>query len=369
LAIGIGAWRTGLAPLEANTIWTVATLPVVAALAISILRDFWIGRFGVDAIALVSMSAALLLGQPLAGVVVAIMYAGGTVLEDFARGRAERSLKALTDRSPRVAHRTSTLGTETIPVEDVAVGDELRVRAGELLPVDGILLDASASLDESAVSGEPLPERRSAGDAVRSGTVNAGETFNMRASALAEQSTYAAIVRMVAAAQTAKSPFIRMADRFALFLLPVTLLVSGAAWYVSGDPIRALAVLVVATPCPLILAAPVAFIGGVSRAARAGILMKGSAALEALAQVRTAIFDKTGTLTIGGAELIEIEAAPGRDTNHLLQLLASLEQASHHVLADSIIRAARGRQLVLSHPRDVHEHRGAGLKARVDDVA
>ncbi|MER8693087.1 heavy metal translocating P-type ATPase [Mesorhizobium opportunistum] len=369
LAIGIGAWRTGLGPLEANTIWTVATLPVVAALAISILRDFWIGRFGVDAIALVSMSAALLLGQPLAAVVVAIMYAGGTVLEDFARGRAERNLKALTDRSPRVAHRTSTRGTETISVEHVAVGDELLVRAGELLPVDGILLDASASLDESAVSGEPLPERRSAGDMLHSGTVNAGETFNMRASALAEQSTYAAIVRMVAAAQTAKSPFIRMADRFALFLLPFTLLVSGVAWYVSGDPIRALAVLVVATPCPLILAAPVAFIGGVSRAARAGILMKGGTALEALAQVRTAIFDKTGTLTIGGAELIEIEAAPGRDANHLLQLLASLEQASHHVLADSVVRAARGRQLMLSHPHDVSEHRGAGLKGRVENMS
>jgi len=369
LALGIGVWRTGLGSLQADTIWTVATLPVVVALAISILRDFWIGRFGVDVIALVSMSAALLLGQPLAAVVVAIMYAGGTVLEDFARGRAERNLKALTDRSPRVAHRTSTPGAETIPVEDVAVGDELLVRAGELLPVDGILVDASASLDESAVTGEPLPERRTAGDILRSGTVNAGEAFSMRASALAEQSTYAAIVRMVAAAQTAKSPFIRMADRFALFLLPVTLLVSGAAWYVSGDPIRALAVLVVATPCPLILAAPVAFIGGVSRAARAGILMKGSAALEALAQVRTAIFDKTGTLTIGGAELIEIEAAPGRDANHLLQLLASLEQASHHVLADSIIRAARGRQLVLSHPRGVQEHRGAGLKGRVDDMS
>ncbi|WP_136619677.1 MULTISPECIES: heavy metal translocating P-type ATPase [Mesorhizobium] len=369
LVVGIGVWRTGLGPLEADTIWTVATLPVVAALAISILRDFWIGRFGVDAIALVSMSAALLLGQPLAAVVVAIMYAGGTVLEDFARGRAERSLKALTDRSPRVAHRTSTLGTETISVEDVAVGDELLVRAGELLPVDGILLDASASLDESAVTGEPLPERRTAGDMLRSGTINAGETFSMRASALAEQSTYAAIVRMVAAAQTAKSPFIRMADRFALFLLPAALLVSGAAWYISGDPIRALAVLVVATPCPLILAAPVAFIGGVSRAARAGILMKGSAALEGLAQVRTAIFDKTGTLTIGGAELIEIEAAPGRDANHLLQLLASLEQASHHVLADSIIRAARGRQLMLSHPHDVHEHRGAGLMGLVENMS
>ncbi|MER9371128.1 heavy metal translocating P-type ATPase [Mesorhizobium sp. M0491] len=368
LAAGIGAWRTGLGPLEADTIWTVATLPLVVALAISILRDFWIGRFGVDAIALVSMSAALLLGQPLAAVVVAIMYAGGTVLEDFARGRAERNLKALTDRSPRVAHRTSTLGTETISVEDVAVGDQLLVRAGELLPVDGILLDASASLDESAVSGEPLPERRSAGDVLRSGTVNAGETFSMRASALAEQSTYAAIVRMVAAAQTAKSPFIRMADRFALFLLPATLLVSGTAWYVSGDPIRALAVLVVATPCPLILAAPVAFIGGVSRAARAGVLMKGSAALEALAQVRTAIFDKTGTLTIGGAELIEIEAAPDRDANLLLQLLASLEQASHHVLADSIIRAARSRQLMLSHPCNVREYRGAGLNGEVENI-
>ncbi|MBZ9672283.1 heavy metal translocating P-type ATPase [Mesorhizobium sp. B2-1-8] len=369
LAIGFGVRQTRVGPLEADTIWTIATLPVVGALAISILRDFWIGRFGVDAIALVSMSAALLLGQPLAAVVVAIMYAGGTVLEDFARGRAERSLKALTDRSPRVAHRKSANGTEMIPIEEVAVGDTLLVRAGELLPVDGILLDPSASLDESAVTGEPLPERRNAGDMLRSGTINAGETFSMRASARADQSTYAAIVRMVAAAQTVKAPFIRMADRFALFLLPATLLVSGAAWYISGDPIRALAVLVVATPCPLILAAPVAFIGGVSRAARAGILMKGSAALEALAQVRTAIFDKTGTLTIGGAELIEIEAEPGRDADHLLQLLASLEQASHHVLADSIIRAARGRHLMLSHPHDVREHRGAGMNGRVENMA
>jgi heavy metal translocating P-type ATPase len=369
LAIGIGVWRTGYGSVQAGTIWAVATLPVVAALAISILRDFWIGRFGVDAIALVSMSAALLLGQPLAAVVVAIMYAGGTVLEDFARGRAERNLKALTDRSPRVAHRKSTQGTDTISVDQVAVGDELLVRAGELLPVDGILLDAMASLDESAVTGEPLTERRRAGDMLRSGTLNAGESFSMRASALAEQSTYAAIVRMVAAAQTAKAPFIRMADRFALFLLPATLLVAGTAWYASGDPIRALAVLVVATPCPLILAAPVAFIGGVSRAARAGILMKGSAALETLAQVRTAIFDKTGTLTVGGAELIEIDVAPGGDADALLQLLASLEQASHHVLADSIVRAARGKNLGLSHPCNVREYRGAGLKGRVDKVS
>lgn len=225
LAIGLWIRQFGFGSIEAGTVWTVATLPVVVALAISILRDFWIGRFGVDAIALVSMSAALLLDQPLAAVVVAIMYAGGTVLEDFARGRAERNLKALTDRAPRVAHRKSAQSTDTISVDQVSVGEELLVRTGELLPVDGILLDASASVDESAVTGEPLPVRRSAGDALRSGTLNAGEPFSMRASALAEQSTYAAIVRMVAAAQTAKAPFIRMADRFALFLLPATLLV------------------------------------------------------------------------------------------------------------------------------------------------
>ncbi|MDX8449432.1 heavy metal translocating P-type ATPase [Mesorhizobium captivum] len=369
LAVGLGVWRSGIDFVPHDAIWTAATLPVVVTLAISIVRDFWIGRIGVDAIALVSMSAALLLGQSLAAIVIAIMYAGGTALEDLARGRAERNLKALTDRAPRVAHRKCGDATETISADQVAVGDEILVRAGELLPVDGILIDASALLDEATVTGEPLPERRSAGDALRSGTVNAGEAFVMRASAVADKSTYAAIVRMVAAAQTAKAPFIRVADRFALLLLPVTLAVAGIAWRLSGDPIRALAVLVVATPCPLILAAPVAFIGGVSRAARAGILMKGSAALEALAQIRTAIFDKTGTLTLGGAELIDIEVAPGHEAEEALRLLASLEQASHHVLADSIVRIARHRNLVLSHPHDVREYRGEGLKGEVDRVS
>ncbi|MDG4853698.1 MULTISPECIES: heavy metal translocating P-type ATPase [unclassified Mesorhizobium] len=369
LVLGLGVWRSGIGPLSPNTIWTAATLPVVVTLAISILRDFWIGRIGVDAIAVVSMSAALLLGQTLAAVVVAIMYAGGTVLEDLARGRAERNLRALTDRAPRVAHRKSGSGAETIPVSQVTVGDELLVRAGELLPVDGILIDASALLDESTVTGEPLPERRSTGDTLRSGTVNAGEAFVMRASAIADESTYTAIVRMVAAAQTAKTPFIRMADRFALLLLPLTFLVAGIAWHLSGDPVRALAVLVVATPCPLILAAPVAFIGGVSRAARAGILMKGGMALEALAGIRTAIFDKTGTLTLGGAELIEIDVAPGQEVDESLRLLASLEQASHHVLADSIIRIAHHRNLALSQPHAVREYRGEGLKGKVDRVS
>ncbi len=369
LCAGLAFQYLGVADVRPAVIWTAATLPVVAILALSILRDLWAGRFGVDAIALVSMSVALALGEPLAGVVVAIMYAGGSVFEDFARGRAERDLTALTDRSPRLAHRKSDEALETIAVDEVKVGDELYVRAGELVPVDGLLMDPGASIDESAVTGEPLPERRLAGDSLRSGTINAGEAFVMRASAVAAQSTYAAIVNMVAAAQTAKAPFIRMADRFAMVMLPATLILAGLAWYFSGDPVRALAVLVVATPCPLILAAPVAFIGGVARAARAGILMKGSAALEALAQARTAVFDKTGTLTYGGADLIEVETAPGRDPDKALRLLASLEQASHHILAENIVAVARKKGLALSNPRDVQEYRGSGLIGVIDNTS
>ena len=351
--------------VEPGLIWSAATVPVIIALTISIIRDFLIGRFGVDAIALVSMSAAVAMGQPLAGTVVAIMYTGGNVLEDYARGKAERDLKSLRDRTPRTAHKWIGDELTDIAVKDVAVGDQLLVRAGELLPVDGYLLAPRASIDESAVTGEPLPVTRSHGDLVRSGTVNAGEAIRYRASAAADHSTYAGIVRMVEAAQTANAPFIRIADRFALFLLPTTLLVSGAAWWLSGDKIRALAVLVVATPCPLILAAPVAFIGGVSRAARAGILMKGSTALEALAQVRTAIFDKTGTLTEGGAHLTAIETVPDVPPDEALRLLASLEQASHHVLAVTLVDLARRKGLALFHPTEVREFRGSGIEGKV----
>jgi heavy metal translocating P-type ATPase len=374
LAIAVAGLGAGLVapgvgiPWTPQAIWTLATLPVVAALAISILRDFLIGRFGVDAIALVSMSAALVLDQPLAAIVVAVMYAGGGVLEHYARGRAERELRALSDRSPRTAHLQAAGRLEDVPVERVAIGDELLVRAGEVLPVDGALLDDAASIDEAAVTGEPLPRHVRSGHRLLSGTVNAGETFRMRAAALSDASTYAGIVRMVEAAQTAKAPFMRMADRFALWLLPATLAVAGLAWWISGDPVRGLAVLVVATPCPLILAAPVAFIGGVSRAARVGVLMKGSAALEALARATTAIFDKTGTLTHGGAELIAIEVAPGRDADECLRLLASLEQASHHVVAASVVEIARARNLALSQPTEVREQRGAGLEGLVGSM-
>lgn len=350
----------------ADWIWTAATVPVVIALAVSIVRDLLAGRMGVDAIALLAMASAIALDQSLAAIVVAIMYTGGTVLEDYAVARAERNLKSLVDRVPRVAHRRSGEAISDIPIARVAVGDAILVRAGEVVPVDGIITSPVAVLDESALTGEPIPVARKAGENARSGTLNAGDTFEMAATATAEESTYAGIVRLVTAAQTAKAPFIRLADRYALLLLPVTILVAGLAWVLSGDPIRALAVLVVATPCPLILAAPVAFIAGVSQAARRGIIIKGGAPLDALARTHTVLFDKTGTLTVGGARLVAVETAPDKSADEVLRLAASLEQASQHVVAAAIVAAAVARKLPLQVPSRVHEVMGSGLEGSVE---
>lgn len=361
----------GLAGLSARSdlaalIWAVGTIPIAIDLLLSILRAIFRGQFGVDAIALVSMTGALALGEMLAAIVVAVMYAGGSVLEDHAVARAERDLRGLVDRAPRVAHLIGAGGLRDVPVEEVRPGDRVLVKAGEVVPVDGTVTGDAAMIDESALTGEPIPVTRRAGATVLSGTVNVGGGCTLTARATARESAYAGIIRMVSAAQTAKAPFIRAADRFALILLPATLLVAGAAWYLSGDVLRALAVLVVATPCPLILAAPVAFIGGVAQAARRGILIKGGGPLEALARVRTVLFDKTGTLTVGGARVSAVETAPGGSADDVLRLAASLDQASHHIVAEAIVAAARQRDLSLSMPQDAVEVQGEGVAGRVD---
>lgn len=353
-------------PDLADLAWALGTVPVIVGLAVSIVRDLLSGRVGVDAIALLSMSAALALGQPLAGAVVALMYSGGNVLEEIAIARAERDLRSLVDRAPRQAHRKSSGRIEEVPIEDVAIGDELLVRGGEIVPVDGVVASLSATIDESAVTGEPIPVEKRRGNAVLSGSLNAGEAFQLNVTAAAGESTYAGIVRMVTAAQTAKAPFVRLADRYALIFLPVTLVIAFVAWFVSGDLTRSLAVLVAATPCPLILAAPVAFIAGVAQAARRGILVKGGGALEALARAHTVLFDKTGTLTVGGARLLSVEVAPGEDPDEVLMLGASLEQASHHVLAKAVVAAAADRGLELKPPDRVKEAMGSGLNGVID---
>jgi P-type E1-E2 ATPase len=236
----------------------------------------WRRDVGVDAIALVAIASALALGQYLAGAVIAVMLAGGNALEEYATGRAGRELTQLLERVPRIAHRRNGPGIEEVPVDDVRPGDVLVVRAGEVVSVDGVVASRVAVLDESTLTGEPLPVRRPIGSEVRSGSANAGGPFDLRAARSAEASAYAGIVRLVSHAQTDRAPFVRAADRYAAVFLPVAVGVAALAWAVSGDSLRFLAVMVVATPCPLILAAPIAFVAGVSRAARRGVIVKGA---------------------------------------------------------------------------------------------
>ncbi|MBV1703008.1 MAG: heavy metal translocating P-type ATPase [Hyphomicrobiales bacterium] len=362
---GLGFWSMG-APVIAGRIWAAGTWPVIAAMVVFIARDILSGRLGVDAVALVSMAGALLVGQNLAGAVVALMYTGGNLLEDFAVSRARRDLRSLVDRAPRIAHRITDGQIADIPVDSAAIGDIILVRAGEIIPVDGLLTSDFALIDEAALTGEPLPVSLKTGAPMRSGALNVGEAFQMRSTSKAGESTYAGIVQMVTAAQTAKAPFTRMADRFALLLLPVTTLLAAAAWYYSGDKVRAIAVFVAATPCPLILAAPVAFIAGVAQAAKRGIVIKGGAQLEAMARTKTVLFDKTGTLTVGGAQLLSIQPVPPFTQDEALRLAASLEQASPNVVARAIVSTAVTRQLPLSMPSEVKEFPGSGIEGKVE---
>jgi heavy metal translocating P-type ATPase len=255
---------------------------------------------------------------------------------------------------------------DTVAVERVEPGDRLLVKKGEVVPVDGILESDGAVLDESALTGESRPVERPRADQLRSGSVNAGPTFDLRAVATAAESTYAGIVRLVEESQRVKAPFVRLADRYALVFIPVTLAIAGTAWAITGEPVRALAVLVVATPCPLILAAPIAIVSGISRAAKRGIIVKGGGALEALARGRVLLFDKTGTLTAGAPELADVEVFGADDSDEVLRLAASLDQVSPHVLAGAIVAAARTRRLELAFPEDAHEEPGAGIRGTVE---
>jgi heavy metal translocating P-type ATPase len=357
------------APERAGLFWALGTGLVLAVLLVAIARDLWHGHTGVDLLAAFSMAGALLLGEHLAGIIIALMYAGGTALEAFAERRAGAELTALLGRAPREAHRERDGVLEEIGVEEVAQGDRLLVKAGEAVPVDGVVLVGPAILDESALTGEPLPVERTVGERVRSGALNAGPPFALRAAATAEASTYAGIVRLVEAAREQKAPFVRLADRYSLFFLPAALLVAALAWLATGDPTRALAVLVVATPCPLILAAPVAIVAGISAAARRGVLVKGGGALEALAATENLVLDKTGTLTTGKPRVAAIEARDGIADDELLRLAAALDQASAHPLAEALLAAARARGLALPLPEAVRETPGAGIEGRVEGRA
>lgn len=362
---GLGFYFTGR-PEIASIVWHIGVVPVLAALLVEILRSLSRGEVGLDIVAALSMSAALLFGETLAAAVVALMYSGGTFLESFAEGRARREMRALLERAPRTATRHGQDGLEDVPVDDIVPGDRLLIRQGDTIPVDGKVASASAFLDTSALTGESLPRRAGNGDDAMSGSTNAGEAFDVVATRLAKDSTYAGIVRLVEEAQRSKAPMARLADRWSLGFLAVTVAIAFAAWWFTGDPIRAVAVLVVATPCPLILAVPVALVAGLSRAARFGVLVKGAGPLEAMARAQTLILDKTGTLTEGRPRIVKIDSHDGTDPDEVLRLAAALDQATRHPVAQAIVAAAHDRGLTLAVPTDVTESPGEGLTGQVD---
>ena len=362
LAVG-GALHLAGTATEGDAVWIVAGAIGAAYSLWTMVESLRRGRVGVDVIALLASVGALAVGEYLAAAVISVMMASGRALEGWAAGRANRDLRRLLERAPTTAHRYEGQELRTVAADNVAPGDRLMVRSGELVPTDGMLL-TSAVLDESTLTGEALPIARESGQPVRSGVLNAGSPLDLRATARASESAYAGIVRLVSEAESSQAPFVRLADRYAIWFLILTLVVAAGAWVAAG-PARAVAVLVVATPCPLILAAPVALVGGLSHAARRGVVVKGGAVLERLAKCTTLLIDKTGTLTSGHPVLTTVVASGTTAPDDVLRLAASLDQVSAHVLAHSVVKAAQERGCELELPRQVEEVAGSGIRGFV----
>ena len=342
-------------------VWTLA------AMVRAVLR----GHVGLDILAVVAMVATLAVGEYIASLIVVLMLSGGEALEEFAGRRARRDLTALLDRSPRFAHvvrphAAHSDDVQGVPVDEVTIGDEVLVRPSEIVPVDGTLLSAHVTFDESSLTGESMPVSRVAGDEVLSGAINGPRAVRIRATRRSADSQYQQIVALVQGARDSRAPVVRLADRFSIPFTAVSLVLAGIGWALSGDPARFAEVLVLATPCPLLIAAPVAFLGGLSRSAKAGVIMKSGAVIEQIARVRSIAFDKTGTLTEGRPDLVDIRPAHGFTSDEVLLLAASAEQYSSHVLAEGIRRAAISRDLQLLTTDEATEYATNGVQAIFD---
>ena len=325
------------------------------------------GRLAADIVAALAIGTAIVLHQPLAGLVVVLMQTGGEALERYAEGRASAALQMLEDAAPRIAHRLRDDVAEDVTVDSILIGDDLLVRPGEMVPCDAIVLDGRSHVDASSLTGEPVPLTAEAGVELLSGSLNQEGALRVRARALAAESQYARIVEMVRTAQASKAPLQRLADRYAIWFTPLTLAVCVVAYAITHDPVRVLSVLVVATPCPLILATPVAIIGGISRAARSRIIFRHGSALEQLAGITVAVFDKTGTLTIGRPEVSNVVATDGIAPDVVLARAAAVEERSGHLLARSVVAAARARGLPIAEARGILEAAGRGVTGQVGD--
>lgn len=372
LLISLCFWIAGRGDI-AN--WILLLTAVIGGIPLlwETLRQFWHKEFSVDIIAILAIAGSIWLGEYLAGAFVVLMLSGGEALEAYALRRARISLSALADRAPRIAHTWDKANLIDIPAEDVEVGMTIVVKPGELVPVDGVIEQGSSSVSEADLTGEPVPVRKAAGAVIFSGSINLDGVLEIRANKRSAESKYAQILKLVQQAQDKKAPIHRLADRYSLVFTSVTIILALAAWLISKDSVYALAVLVVATPCPLILATPIAIMSGIDIAARHGIIAKSGAAIEQLGEADVAVFDKTGTLTIGTPRVTTIEltnrALPEdqreREERRLLYYAASVEQLSTHILARAIVEAAQDHKITLTPATDFEETFGKGVNGLV----
>jgi heavy metal translocating P-type ATPase len=344
---------------------TAALIIVGAPLIWRTIRGMLHGRFAADVVAALAILTAIILGQPIPGLVVVLMLTGGEALERYAEGRASRAVRDLEAAAPRIAHRLGDTVAD-VPVDEVTAGDRILIRPGEIVPCDGVVTDGRSHLDTSSLTGEPVPVLAVADTVVLSGSINQEGALTIRVTAVAAESQYARIVELVRTAQASKAPIQRAADRAAVWFTPTTLVVCALAWLLSRDPERILAVLVVATPCPLILATPVAIIGGINRAAKHGIVMRNGGALEALSRVDTMVVDKTGTLTIGRPDVDAVWAVPALGRQELLRLAGAIERHSGHLLARTLTEAALAEVPALPAATGIVESAGRGVSGITD---
>ena len=349
-------------PTMTRVLVTIAGAILAISMFIEMIKTLRSGRYGVDLLAIIAIISTLVIGQYWASLIIIVMLVGGESLEDYAAHRASRELHKLLENSPTFAHKKVGDSYEDTPIDAIEIDDVFLVKASEVVPIDGVVLEGDSWFDESSLTGESEPVTKAIGDDVLSGSINGETAVLIQASKKASDSQYQKIVQLVKESEATPAQFVRLADRYAVPFTIVSLLIAGAAWLISGDMTRFAEVLVVASPCPLILAAPIAFVGGMSRSSRNGLLVKNGTTIEKLSLAKTVAFDKTGTLTTG---ILQVKSITPEKTEHseddLLQIAAALEIGSNHILAKSLVTLATEKDLALLAVADLRESTGLGL--------
>lgn len=353
-------------PNYAQLIISILGLLLALIMFIDMIKVLKSGNFGIDLLAITAIVATIVLGQYWAGWIVLLMLTGGDTLEEYAANKAKSELKSLLDNTPSKAHLLKDGNVTDVDIDDVKVGDKILVRPKEQVPVDGLVIDGQSEIDESSLTGESVPVNVSEGSHVMSGSINGENPFQIKAEKIAADSEYQAIVKLVKESETHPAKFVRLADRYAVPFTLIAYIIAGVAWYISKDPVRIAQVLVVASPCPLILAAPIAFVSGMSRTSRNGIIIKSGTALEKLNSAKTVAFDKTGTITKGKLVVDEFRTTNHFDEKTVMSYAASIEQNSSHVMAEAIVDYARSNNVALKKTDDLKEITAEGIVGKVE---